>query len=79
MSSDRAPFTISHHDEIGSWFESPVLRALIGYDIVLVTNDGEYLTGEVQGLGESGTITVRTIEDGDMTINLREVTDIFYP
>lgn len=79
MSSNTAPFTISHHDEIGSWFESPVLRALVGHDIVLVSNDGEHLTGEVLGIGESGTITVRTIEDGDMTIDLMGVTDIFYP
>lgn len=82
-SLEKAPFTITHHDEASSWCDSSLLKALAEtFSTVLVTTlDGYIYEGEVVAV-EYGTITLSNSNVGnawaEMTIDLGVVTNIHY-
>ena len=55
---DTAPFIITHHSDGGEWHDSPVLRSLITFTVVVSTRDGSIYEGEFSSLNEDGTITL---------------------
>ena len=81
--SDKAPFTITHHDEASSWCDSSLLKALAKtFSTVLVTTkDGYIFDGEVTSLDE-GTIALSNSVVGnswtEMTLALTSITNIHY-
>lgn len=55
---DTAPFIITHHSDGGEWHDSPVLRSLITFTVVVSTKDGSIYDGEVASVNEDGTVTL---------------------
>jgi len=55
---DTAPFVITHHSDGGEWHDSPVLRSLITFTVVVSTEDGSIYEGEFASVNEDGTVTL---------------------
>jgi hypothetical protein len=80
-SLEKAPFTISFHDEWSSWHESPVLKALVNQTVLVTTKEGYIFDGEVVAVeNEVIKLTNSTVGNAwtDMTLTLMSITDIYY-
>jgi hypothetical protein len=83
MRSDKAPFTITHHDEASSWCDSSLLKALAETvsTVLVTTKDGYIFDGEVISVND-GTITLSNSVLGnswaEMTLTLASITNIHY-
>jgi len=80
-SLEKAPFTISFHDEWSSWHESPVLKALVNQTVLVTTKEGYIFDGEVVAVeNEAIKLTNSTVGNAwtDMTLTLMSITDIYY-
>ena len=78
---DKAPFTITFHDEDSSWHDSSVLKALVNQTVLVRTKEGDIFDGEVTSLDE-GTIALSNSVVGnswtEMTLALTSITNIHY-
>ena len=81
--SDKAPFTITHHDEASSWCDSSLLKALAKTvsTVLVTTKDGYIFDGEVISVND-GTITLSNSVIGnswaEMTLTLTSITNSHY-
>ena len=82
-SLEKAPFTITHHDEASSWCDSSLLKALAkSFSTVLVTTlDGYIYEGEVLAV-ENGILVLSNSNLGnawaEMELTLASITNIHY-
>lgn len=79
---NTAPFIITHHDDVGEWYGSPVLRSLITFTVVVRTKDGSVYEGEVASINEDETITLTNASEANawttISIHLLHISSIHY-
>jgi small nuclear ribonucleoprotein (snRNP)-like protein len=82
--TDKAPFVITHHGEAGEWYDSPVLRSLVGMTVVITTREGNVYEGVVESVNadENGYFSLTNMNDkeswGSVTLNPAHITTIHY-
>lgn len=82
--SDKAPFIITHHGETGEWYDSPVLRSLVGMTVVVTTRDGSIYEGIMESVNadENGYFSLSNMNIDEswssITLNPAHITTIHY-
>ena len=75
-------FIITHHDDAGEWHDSPVLRSLVTFTVVVTDRDGYVYEGEVTAVGDDGTISLTNSDSNtawrDISLRLANITTIHY-
>lgn len=82
--NETAPFIITHHNEVSSWYDSPVLRSLVGATVTITTRDGSVYDGLLESINadENSYFSIANINSDDswgvVTLNPAHITKIHY-
>jgi hypothetical protein len=82
--NETAPFVITHHNEASSWYDSPVLKSLIGMTVAITTRDGIVFDGVLESINadENSYFSIANLNADDswgvVTLNPAHISKIHY-